>query len=218
MRLAPLLLFAACTSGKDVATTDPTTPTADGDADTDADTDTDTGHDTCFAAGTRVATPGGDRDLAHLGVGDRVVGFDLTARRARIVTLAAGSHTGIATRWLDLVVGGRVLRVTPGHLFLLPRAGEWRVAGDLRPGDELLVGAELRPVTSVRPVTTTLQPTFNLELPAGVALVAEGVVAYGRSGGVRPAAPGWRAAAGAAAVAFVSAPAVAAASGGGWIC
>jgi len=90
----------------------------------------------CFAAGTRVLTPGGHRAIETLRDGDLVLtgrGPDGAERTASILSV----HQSAASRTLRLVASGDVIVTTDGHPFRKAGAG-WTRAGDLKAGDEVL--------------------------------------------------------------------------------
>ncbi len=94
--------------------------------------------DSCFVAGTLVATPGGPRPIEALAVGDEVWACDpragvLVARR--VVAL----HRALARETRSLCAGDRTMRgVTPSHPVYSLARGEFVPARELRVGEALL--------------------------------------------------------------------------------
>src|SRR5688572_5898580 len=79
----------------------------------------------CFAGGTAIATPGGERAIETLQPGESVLAFDL--RRGQVVTSRVTSlhvHPGRTTGRLP-VTGGRTLRVTSEHPIFVPGRNEF---------------------------------------------------------------------------------------------
>jgi hypothetical protein len=71
----------------------------------------------CFAPGTSIATPSGERPIEALRVGDEVWGFDLE-RRARVASRVSAVHRHEAREVGAVVLGGsRVLYATANHPF-----------------------------------------------------------------------------------------------------
>ncbi len=144
---------------------------------------------TCFVAGTRIATPRGERSIEGLQVGDLVLAYD--ENQHRVVPRPVVSTMVYA----DIVPGrfsltsGRSLGVTANHPFYLPderryvRADE--VAGDAR----LLALNEANDVMSA--VASGFQagvdiiPTqvYNIEVAEHHNYFAEGVLVHNKSGG-----------------------------------
>jgi len=96
----------------------------------------------CFPAGTRVATPKGERAIDRLRVGDLVLAEDPKTGKVEAERVTATiAHPASPLLALDLSDGSSI-RVQPNHAFWvdggpgLRRAG-WLQAGQLRPGDRL---------------------------------------------------------------------------------
>ena len=96
----------------------------------------------CFAAGTRVATPTGDRPIEDVAVDDDVYAFDLASqsvvvrRVARAYVRESGSLVDVDVRY---ALDGKVRRITgtPEHPFYLPAVGDYIALSRLTPGMEL---------------------------------------------------------------------------------
>lgn len=133
------------------------------------------GEEACFAAGTRVATPDGDRPIETLAPGDTVFAYGNGAfTQTRVLRVFRGS-----ARVLSLRAGGRTLLATADHP-LLARSGFTR-AGELVPDEEIatLSGGKLAwtPVSPAAP-SEAPRPVFNLELEAPHTFIAEGIIAH----------------------------------------
>jgi hypothetical protein len=116
----------------------------------------------CFAPGTLVKTPGGDRPIDALHEGDLVFAFDLDLRtvEARPVVRV---HTHWAERMVETRVAGEIITSTRQHPFWLEERRTWSPAHALGSGDLLrgLAGpVEVEHVTSAEGDS----PTVNLEV------------------------------------------------------
>jgi hypothetical protein len=103
-----------------------------------------------FIAGTRVSTPDGAANIEALGVGDRVIAWDLSASKAVSRTVAAVWSEPVDQ--LVAVDGGEVALAgtTPGTAVWDAFEGTFRGAGSLSTAGELLVwdgpGAHVVPI------------------------------------------------------------------------
>lgn len=106
------------------------------------DGDQDAGQPSCFAEGTPIATPDGDRAIELLQVGDLVWAFDhdLDRRVARPVIAVHHHASAVVGR---LVTGaGHALHVTASHPIFAPRQGRYIDAEELSRGVPLLAAGE----------------------------------------------------------------------------
>ena len=113
----------------------------------------------CLALGTRIGTPGGERAVQDLRVGDVVWTVDANGVRVSAPLIAVG-HTPVPATHIVVRVAlddGRLVYVSPGH----PTA-DGRHIGDLAAGDAL-DGAR---IASVDRVAYTGGATYDI-LPAG---------------------------------------------------
>ena len=87
----------------------------------------------CFAAGTDVETPGGEKDIEDIKAGDTVYAYDfetgLVVERRVLETVSNYTHY-----WADVEIAGDVLHATRGHKFWVESAHEWIEAAELKPG------------------------------------------------------------------------------------
>jgi hypothetical protein len=113
----------------------------------------------CLAAGTRVATPYGERAVQELRVGDVVWTLEASGARVSAPLVAVGSTPVPPTHEVVrlLLDDGRVVYVSPGH----PTADGRRV-GDLAVGDRL----DRARIASVERVAYAGGATYDV-LPAG---------------------------------------------------
>jgi RHS repeat-associated protein len=90
----------------------------------------------CFAAGTPLLTPTGDKPIEQFQPGDWILSAAEDdpngALEAKQVEELITNHAGL----LNLHVGGQVIRTTSEHPFYVRGQG-WRSAGELQAGDQL---------------------------------------------------------------------------------
>ena len=87
----------------------------------------------CFAAGTDVETPDGEKDIEDIKAGDTVYAYDFETGRVveRRVLETVSNYTHY---WADVEVAGDVLHATRGHKFWVESANDWIEAAELKPG------------------------------------------------------------------------------------
>lgn len=127
----------------------------------------------CFAAGTPVRTPTGDRAIETLQPGDRVL-----TGQGGVTTVEATFVT--RDRVLTLVTAAGELRTTAEHPVLCAD-GSFRPAGELAAGDRLPAGTLLRCVSGEE------QVVYNLRVGEPHTFVAAGFVVHNKGGGCFPA-------------------------------
>jgi hypothetical protein len=145
------------------------------------------GPDSCFGAGTLIATPSGHRPIEELELGDLVLAYDEPTGRVvpRPVT-ATFVH-------LDQRVGslpmsdGRVLRVTANHPIYLPDEERYAVAGELA-GDERLLALSGSAQTSsliagTFHASTVTATVYNITVAGEHNYFAEGVLVHNKTDG-----------------------------------
>jgi RHS repeat-associated protein len=93
----------------------------------------------CFLAGTKVATPDGEKNIEEIKVGDYVLAVDGEGDKPQPqrVTEVFRRESKVL---LDLKVEGEVIKTTPEHRFWVEGQG-WVVAGELTVGTKLLTKA-----------------------------------------------------------------------------
>ncbi|XP_073943068.1 hedgehog signaling protein isoform X1 [Choristoneura fumiferana] len=166
----------------------------------------------CFPGEARVLTTEGERDLASLRIGEKVLAADDTGKMVYSEVIAFIDRDPNATRRFIEVTAenGVAVTATPSHLLLLAAADGWReaFAAAVRPGDVLLTrgeGGVMRParVTHTRPVfkrgvyaplTKTGTVIVNDALASCYAVVRSHALAHAAMAPLRWRA-GWRGAA-----------------------
>jgi filamentous hemagglutinin len=125
------------------------------------------GGNPCFAAGTMVNTPDGQRAIDRLTVGDRVYAFDETTGRS-VISRVIETFVHNDERFGRLTLSnGTTLEVTSNHRFFDPRSRTWREIGEMKAGDVVLYGygATARPLTILASEFTSGHGTvYNLEV------------------------------------------------------
>jgi hypothetical protein len=119
---------------------------------------------TCFAAGTRIATPAGEVTIEALQVGDAVLAFDEASGAVVPSTVTAvfrheDSRLGLLT--LD---DGQALRVTAEHPIYCPTSRSYRPAGELQAGGALLRLSQSQPADAPRQDVQLSQTTLRQPL------------------------------------------------------
>ena len=114
----------------------------------------------CFAAGTRVLTPGGMRAIETLRKGDLVLsGGD--AQGLPAIDAIVSVYQSTASQTLRLLAGGESIVTTPGHPFAQPDT-RWTKAGDLKVGDLILTSGGTVAIDAIE--SGPAQDVWNLEL------------------------------------------------------
>jgi hypothetical protein len=134
----------------------------------------------CFPAGTMIATPAGDRDIATLSPGDRVLAFDPGTGRVCSRPILKVSTYRQRRTWLLRLAGGRAVRTTGHHLFRTETG--WRQASALA-ANELVVGCDgglpqMTAVTHSEP-DGAIDDVFTLVVEGHFTFVAAGLVVHG---------------------------------------
>lgn len=127
-----------------------------------------------FSADTVVATDEGDKPIADLRVGDRVLAYDEQANTIGVFEVLA-THANHHDTTLDITINGEVIHTTAEHPFYV-REGVWVEAGDLRVGDEILSAARQWGRVEAVQVIDVPQTMYNLT----VALVSTYFVGEGQ--------------------------------------
>ena len=117
----------------------------------------------CFAEGTPVLTPDGEKPIEELAAGDYVLARDERnvegELQPKLVEKRLHGHADI----VELHVGGRVIRTTDAHPFFVQGRG-WTPAIELRPHDKL--STDHRDWVEVEQVVRTeeAEPVYNLRV------------------------------------------------------
>jgi hypothetical protein len=137
---------------------------------------------TCFAGGTRVATPEGDRAIETLRVGDEVYAYDVEMG-VRVVSRVDARFVHPATPVLTLTLGGRTLRVTGSHPVYQPSTERYVRADRIEAGDALLLWESTQ--VRERMVETSSMgdavPVYNISVAGLHNYFAEGVLVHNKS-------------------------------------
>jgi hypothetical protein len=143
------------------------------------------GPDSCFAAGTPIATPSGHRPIEELELGDLVLAYDEPTGRVvpRPVT-ATFVHLDQRVGSL-LLSDGRVMRVTANHPIYLPDQQRYAAAGELA-GDERLLALSGSAQTSsliagAFQASTAAATVYNITVAGEHNYFAEGVLVHNKS-------------------------------------
>ncbi|QDV51345.1 polymorphic toxin-type HINT domain-containing protein [Gimesia fumaroli] len=120
-------------------------------------------HDTCFVAGTPVLTPDGEQDIATFKPGDQILSRPENAPEHPVKTSIVEEVFELASRIMELGVGGQVIGTTEEHPFFVAGKG-WVPAGELEAGDQLLGHDDQ--LTAVESVTKSgrYETVYNLRV------------------------------------------------------
>ncbi|MDP2311626.1 MAG: Hint domain-containing protein [Pseudomonadota bacterium] len=131
----------------------------------------------CFPGEVPVLTPRGQRRIAEIEVGAKVLSYDTATRRflARPVTRVL-VHPASRVWEVDFASRRKPLRTTAYHTFLTERG--WVRTDRLRAGDRLVAegGADPRILRVVE--SSVVEPVYNLVTAGEHTFVAGGVVAH----------------------------------------
>ena len=119
----------------------------------------------CFAAGTMVLTPDGERPIEGIKEGDVVLAYDF--KLDKVVTRSVKSPVRNATEhWYKLIVGSKEAKVTGAHPFWVENLQQWIYARDLKKG-MILRASDAREIAidSIERVDLQIpERTFNFEV------------------------------------------------------
>ena len=136
----------------------------------------------CFAAGTLIATPGGSVAIEELAVGDVVWSYDL-GRGVRVPARVTRTFEAEDRALQRLRLGdGQELLVTSEHPFYVD--GDWVEAGELTAGVELFhqEAGELHAVELVELTPSMIRGTvYNIEVEGHHNFFAGGVLVHNKS-------------------------------------
>lgn len=148
--------------------------------------------DYCFAAGTPVATPDGDRAIETLVVGDAVWAFD-SERNVRVQSVVtAVHHHAPASVGRLMTSDGRTLWVTDNHPIYAASRGAVVAAGELTSADALLSlrddALSLATSQGFEP-DVAFVPVFNLTVANVHTYFAAGIAVHNKQPWCAPPAP-----------------------------
>ncbi len=117
----------------------------------------------CFAAGTPVITPDGEKPIEDLKAGDYVLSRNEHNIEGNVEPKLVEETFQGQGEIFELHVGGQVIRVTEGHRFFLKGKG-WTPAGEMKPGDQM--ATDSFDWKAVDRVTTTgeSEPVYNFRV------------------------------------------------------
>lgn len=146
--------------------------------------------DSCFVAGTSIATPSGPRPIESLQVGDPVLAFDEITRRVIVRRIEHVLRRSV-TMTRTLRFADRTLTTTDEHPFYDAEGGRWIAAADLQAQHVLaaLDGERTRPLSAPR-FELGFAPTevWNLTVEGPEhTYFAEGIAVHNKS----PPEPAW---------------------------
>jgi len=138
----------------------------------------------CLTGDTLVATTGGQLPIGRVGVGDEVyaLGPKLDLERSLVTAAKANEPQPVFEVELD---GGRRVRATPNHPFLVHRSGAdgaiWLPVASLVAGDRLaIVGdgsvSDFVPLTDIKYAGE--QATYDIEVEGTANFIANGIFAH----------------------------------------
>jgi hypothetical protein len=146
----------------------------------------------CFAAGTRIDTPGGPVPIEAAFVGMPVYAFDV-ARSERTVRHVTAVHVHAhATVGLLTLSDGTSLRVTANHPIYSPGDDRYRPAGELGAHDQVLSmhtgGAAVGEVAAYE-ADAAVDTVYNISVSGEHNYFAEGVLVHNKSPPYEPCQP-----------------------------
>jgi serpin B len=117
----------------------------------------------CFAKGTPVLTPQGERPIDELQVGDLVLARDEGNLEGELLPKRIEAVFRNEAAIVELRVGGQVIRTTAEHPFFVRRRG-WTAAAEIRPSDSVSTSAAgWIAVDDVRATSETV-PVYNMRV------------------------------------------------------
>jgi hypothetical protein len=136
------------------------------------------GGGSCFPAGTLIATPIGDLDIATLGSGDLVTAFHErsgTSESRRI--LRKRLHRGVQL-WTMHFDDGSTIRTTRAHSFLVD--GAWTKASGIVPGSKIqfITGIRKRCMAVEQHEADHAADVYNLIVESEYTFIADGAIVH----------------------------------------
>jgi hypothetical protein len=87
----------------------------------------------CFAAGTEVSTPDGDKKIEEVKEGDTVFAYDFETKKV-VERKVLETVRNFTHYWVDVQVGDETIQATRGHQFWVESEQQWIEAAFLKPG------------------------------------------------------------------------------------
>jgi hypothetical protein len=117
----------------------------------------------CFAAGTPVAIPGGQKPIEEIQTGDTVITKDMVADKNTLRRVTALTKK-VTTKLIRLVTGKESIVTTPEHPFYIAQKG-WTLAGKLAKGARIVtLSGAMTLLTSVQAFDSAAT-VYNFEVP-----------------------------------------------------
>lgn len=140
----------------------------------------------CFALGTPIATPTGDRSIEALAIGDWVLAYDESSHRVvPAPVVRTFRHEGNRTGELALS-SGETLRVTTDHPVFMPDQAAYGAADRVTSGSRLIQLGAAREVRSgiaegfFLDATAPTEVVFNIEVAVHHNFFAAGVLVHNK--------------------------------------
>jgi hypothetical protein len=87
----------------------------------------------CFAAGTKVSTPDGEKKIEDIKKGDTVYAYDFDSKQV-VERKVLDTVQNFTYHWADIQVGNETIRATRAHKFWVESEKQWIEAAQLKPG------------------------------------------------------------------------------------
>ncbi|HXI83407.1 MAG TPA: RHS repeat-associated core domain-containing protein, partial [Verrucomicrobiae bacterium] len=87
----------------------------------------------CFAAGTKVATPQGEKNIEDIEIGETVYAYDLETRET-VERKVTDTPRNFTYYWVEVRVGNETIEATRHHLFWVENEERWVEAVNLQGG------------------------------------------------------------------------------------
>jgi predicted lipid-binding transport protein (Tim44 family) len=136
----------------------------------------------CFAAGTGIDTPDGEKPIEKISVGDEVISV-LPGGKPKTVKVLATYKT--ADQTMEIAAGGRSVITTGEHPFLTSR-GTFVKVSQLSIGDYVIVSdkgvSDFERITSIKELDW--REVYNLKIEEPSTFIANGFVVHNKGGGI----------------------------------
>ncbi len=87
----------------------------------------------CFAAGTKVSTPSGARNIEEIKEGESIFAFDFETQGV-VERQVLATIRNFTYFWMDVQIGSEIIHATRGHQFWVESEQQWIEAANLKPG------------------------------------------------------------------------------------